>query len=302
MIRVEHLAKSYGAKQVIDDVSFDVQPGEVLGFLGPNGAGKTTTMRILTGYILPTKGSVTIDDIDVQEQSFAVRKKIGYLPENNPLYDSMKVYEYLEFVARAKGVAQQADEVRRVVSSTHLQEKLTAPISELSKGYRQRVGLADALLGNPDILILDEPTSGLDPNQAAEIRTLIRTIGKTKTVIFSTHILNEVQTTCDRVLIIHQGKIVGQGTVDELVRQSKGHTEVRVRIEGSQNAVLSTLQQIAGVQEVLQEKDEEYVLVSRSEHDVCRDVYQACVNNRWTLLRMQTSETSLEDIFRQLTN
>lgn len=301
MIKVQSLSKSFGGREVLSDISFDLHEGEVLGFLGPNGAGKTTTMRILSGYTLPTHGKVLFNEQDIQEHSVEIRQHIGYLPESNPLYENMRVFEYLEFAARMKVVTNFREEIQRVVKATQLQDKITSNISELSKGYRQRVGLADALLGNPDVLILDEPTSGLDPNQAAEIRKLIRSIGHKKTVIFSTHILNEVQAICDRVLIINHGKIVGKGTVDELIHQSKGKTEVMLKIEGPQEVVVANLKQLGGVESVEIQGDEDYKLISTSTHDICRDVYQSCVKHHWTLLRMNTSEVSLEEVFRQLT-
>ncbi len=228
-------------------------------------------------------------------------QKIGYLPENAPLYDNLRIYEYLEYAANIKGISNKAEEIKRVVKATHLEERINSPISELSKGYRQRVCLADALLGDPEILILDEPTSGLDPNQAKGIRNLIREIGKTKTVVFSTHILQEVNAVCDRVLIINEGSIAGQGTVDELVHQAQGRTEVKVKIEGSTDEILRELKSISGVEEVTSEQDEQYTIISKTEKDICRDVYQLCVDRHWTLLRMQTTEMSLEDVFSQLT-
>ncbi len=301
MISVKSISKIYGSTTVLDDLSFDIKEGEVVGFLGPNGAGKTTTMRIITGYIQPSVGEVQINGEIIADKALHLRREIGYLPENNPLYENMRVYEYLEYVARMKAVVDPASEIRQVVQATQLAEKLTASISELSKGYRQRVGLADALLGNPDILILDEPTSGLDPNQAAEIRKLIRKIGKTKTVIFSTHILQEVRAVCDRVLIINKGEIVGQGTVDELVHKSQGRQEIVVRIEGDSKAVRSQLITLPGIENVAAEADSVYRLISSADHNSCRDIFNACVKNKWILLQMQTSELSLEDVFRQLT-
>lgn len=302
MIQVEHLTKQFGDTTVLDDISFTIQKGEIVGFLGPNGAGKTTTMRIITGYIAQSKGTVTIDGNDVQKVPVSLRKRIGYLPENNPLYESMRVAEYLEFVGRIKGVANLQSDLRRVVRTTHIGEKLNSPISELSKGFRQRVGLADALLGSPDILILDEPTSGLDPNQTSDIRSLIREIGRTQTILFSTHILQEAQAACDRVLIIDHGRIVGQGTVDELVRQTQGKTQVNVVIEGPGDAVLSALRQIPGALNVSQPTNDEYNISCESDTEMSRAVFLACKEHGWILLRMASKRVSLEDVFRELTN
>ncbi len=301
MIRVSNLTKKFNTTTVINQVSFQVNRGEILGFLGPNGAGKTTTMRILTGLLAPTSGSVHINEHDVLDQSLVIRKHIGYLPENNPIYENLRVYEYLEFIARTKQLANIQHAVKETLHACNLQEKLTASIGELSKGYRQRVGLAAALLGNPSILLLDEPTSGLDPNQAAEIRKLIRTIGQTKTVIFSTHILQEVQAICDRALIIHQGKIVAQGTVQELIHQSQGQNQVRAIIEGPETAITTALKQLPNVQTVSTTSPHDYIITTTAAQDIRRDVFNACVQHHWVLLELQQSAVSLEDVFRQLT-
>lgn len=307
MIKVEQLTKKFGEAKVLNSISFEVKTGEVLGFLGPNGAGKTTTMRILTGFLSPTSGSVTIDGKDVVENSLAIRQKIGYLPENNPLYDSMRVYEYLEFIAGIKQLPNTADDIKNVVLTCHLTEKIASPIGELSKGYRQRVGLAAALLGDPEILLLDEPTSGLDPNQALGIRKLIRAIGQTKTILFSTHILAEVQAACDRALIIHNGEIVGQGTVDELVAQASGQSRVRAVIEGPAEEVAQILNAHVAVKALEQAAENEYILdvqpgAGSGDGDIRRDIFKHCVERGWVLLELQKSDISLEDVFRQLTS
>lgn len=303
MITVKDLNKYYGSKQVLNDVDFSVKRGEVLGFLGPNGAGKTTTMRIITGFISANSGSVTIDDESIEDKSLSIREKIGYLPENNPLYDSLRIYEYLKFIASIKQVSKPQEEIKRVVGICSLQNDIARPISDLSKGFRQRVGLAAALLGDPDILILDEPTSGLDPNQAAEIRKMIKEIGKTKTVIFSTHILQEVQASCDRALIINQGKIVGQGTVDELVRQAKGQAQMNITIEGPQDShqAIDAIKQIPGVKDVKHGSDNNYQITVQTDEDIRRAVFKLCVDKNWILLEMQTTQVSLEEVFRELT-
>ncbi len=303
MITVSDINKSFGSKEVLDNISFEVKRGEVLGFLGPNGAGKTTTMRIITGFLSADSGSVVVDESDIEKQSLQARKTIGYLPENNPLYDSLRVYEYLRFISNIKQVENSVEEIKRVVKISALQKEITKPISELSKGYRQRVGLAAAMLGDPDVLILDEPTSGLDPNQAAEIREVIREIGKTKTIIFSTHILQEVQATCDRALIINEGKIVAQGTVDELVHQSKGQAQVKVTIESAQPSsdVLHALKGIEGVKDADDKQNNQYQISVASDQDIRRDIFKLCVEKNWVLLEMQATEVSLEDVFRELT-
>lgn len=221
MIEIKNLTKKFGQNLVLDNLSFSVAKGEILGFLGPNGAGKTTTMKIITSFWSPTSGSILIDGLDTVGDSLATRIKIGYLPETVPLYDDMRVFEYLRFVAEIRGLAK--DKIRprlkEVVATCGLTKVPRRPIDELSKGFRQRVGLAQAIMHEPNILILDEPTTGLDPNQIVEIRDLIKTIGREKTVIFSTHILSEVSATCDRVIIINNGKIVGQGSPVELEKQ-----------------------------------------------------------------------------------
>ncbi|MFA5995247.1 MAG: ATP-binding cassette domain-containing protein [Patescibacteria group bacterium] len=301
MINVNSLTKKFGNTTVLDHLSFQVKQGEILGFLGPNGAGKTTTMRILTGILAPSSGTVSINQHDILDQSLVIRKQIGYLPENNPLYETMRVYEYLEFVAKSKQLPDITATVKQVVHDCHLFEKITSPISELSKGYRQRVGLAAALLGNPNILFLDEPTSGLDPNQAAEIRKLIRNIGKTKTIVFSTHILAEVQAICDRAIIINQGKIVAQGTVNELISQTQGKVQIQAEIEGSVDAVTKALQQLPDVQTVSAPKIHQYIIELSGKQDVRKAIFELCVQHHWILLGLRQSDVSLEDVFRQLT-
>ncbi|MBI2459168.1 MAG: ATP-binding cassette domain-containing protein [Parcubacteria group bacterium] len=224
MIEIKNLTKKFGQVLVLDNISFSVAKGEILGFLGPNGAGKTTTMKIITSFWTPTSGQVLVGGLDADENSLATRKVIGYLPETVPLYEEMRVFEYLKFIAEIRGLNKQEikDRIKQVILICGLKKVLRQPIEELSKGYRQRVGLAQAIMHEPDILILDEPTTGLDPNQIVEIRDLIKTIGREKTVIFSTHILSEVSATCDRVIIINNGKIVGQGVPAELIEKYGG--------------------------------------------------------------------------------
>ncbi|OGF42743.1 ABC transporter, partial [Candidatus Falkowbacteria bacterium RIFOXYB2_FULL_47_14] len=243
MIEIKNLTKRFGNTVILDNINLEVKKGEILGFLGPNGAGKSTTMKIITSFWSPTSGSIKIDGLDVTTDSLKTRTKIGYLPETVPLYDDMRVYEYLKFIAEVRGIAKEdmKKRLKEVVEACGLKKVLLKPIEELSKGYRQRVGLAQAIMHEPDILILDEPTTGLDPNQIVEIRDLIKKIGKEKTVIFSTHILSEVSATCDRVLIINNGKIVGEGSPADLMAKAGGREIIYVKIKGPKDAVLSKL-------------------------------------------------------------
>lgn len=308
MIKVENLTKKFGEFLALDKVSFEVRKGEVLGFLGPNGAGKTTTMRILTGLISPTGGDIKVENLNVLDNSLEIRKMIGYLPESVPLYEDMKVYEYLKFMAEMRGVkkSQLVDKIRKITDMCGLKRVIRQPISELSKGYRQRVGLAQAMINDPDILVLDEPTSGLDPNQIVEIRNLIKKIGENKTVILSTHILQEVNATCDRVVIINNGKIVAQGTPDELTKKAQRKEILYVKIKGPANAVLDQLKLMENVEDV-RKKDKEnedtvgYQITVGREADIREYVFMTAVKNNWSLLEMTREGVSLEDVFRELT-
>jgi ABC-2 type transport system ATP-binding protein len=305
-IVVEHLTKKYGYQKAVDNISFHVKTGEVLGFLGPNGAGKTTTMKILTGLISSSEGTARIGDFSVSEQGDEIKKIIGYLPENNPLYLDMPVIDYLEFSAAIQGVAKNmvADRIREMIRICGLNDEKHKKIGELSKGYRQRVGLAQAMIHDPQVLILDEPTSGLDPNQIVEIRRLIKELGKEKTVILSTHILPEVEATCDRILIISKGKIVADGTSENLRRQSQGRELLRVRIEdGNRDEIfrqLQTLDQV-GLVDFMRGVENCFEVQSRNEFSNRKAIFQLCVKNNWTLTEMTPIETKLEDLFRDLT-
>jgi len=239
MIEVKELSKNYNELKVLKKISFTIQKGEIVGFLGPNGAGKTTTMKIITGYTAPSSGSVKINGLEVSNNTLAVKKQIGYLPESVAVYDDMTVVEYLKFIADIRRT--NVDALKAVVKICGLEKMVRRPISQLSKGYRQRTCLAQALIHNPDILILDEPTSGLDPNQIAEIRNVIKKIGQEKTVVLSTHILQEVQATCDRVIIINEGQIVAQGTTQELERQAHGKQSVFVKMKGIKDKIQQLL-------------------------------------------------------------
>ena len=305
-IRIENLSKKYAAQTAVDRVSFEVRTGEILGFLGPNGAGKSTTMKMITGYIGIGEGDILIGGQSVRQHAGRLKKHIGYLPEHNPLYEDMPVMDYLQFCAALQGVAK--DDIPARVHSMIRQCSLDAEkhkkIGELSKGYRQRVGLAQAMIHDPEVLILDEPTTGLDPNQIIEIRRLIRELGKEKTVILSTHILPEVEATCDRILIINKGRIVADGTAESLRRQAAGQEIFLVRIEDApDDQVLQALPAIPGVTNVSGPD----TATGRWEIQVVpgsparRGLFHLCVEKHWVLTELIPVETRLEDIFRNLT-
>ena len=303
---MNNLTKKYGSVTVLDAMNFTVDKGEILGFLGPNGAGKTTTMRILTGFLAPTSGDVKISNLDILDHSLETRQKIGYLPENNPLYNEMKVFEYLEFVARAKGIKNWRDEVKRTLAICKLGERADQVIGELSKGFKQRVGIAQALLGDPEIIIMDEPTSGLDPNQIVEIRNLIKEVGKTKTIILSTHILSEVQASCTRAIIINKGKIVATGTTEDLIRAAHGKSQLFITVSGKKEELETAIQALPGVEAieyVLAHMPDEarYTITLAENIDVRKEISRLCVEKDVILLGMELKTLSLEDVFRQLT-
>jgi ABC-2 type transport system ATP-binding protein len=308
MIEIKNLRKIFGTSVILDDISLIVQPGEILGFLGPNGAGKTTTMKIITSFWSPTSGSIIIDGVDVAADPLASRKKIGYLPETVPLYDDMRVYEYLKFVAEIRGLDKQTTKqrIKEVIDACGLRSVIKQPIEELSKGFRQRVGLAQAIMHNPDILILDEPTTGLDPNQIVEIRKLIKELGKAKTVIFSTHILGEVSAVCDRAVIINKGKIVGEGTPEELTKKAGGKEIVYVKIRGPKEAVLDKISQMENVAKA-EYKDKEsddihgYEVEAKAGIDIREHLAKLVMDNNWGILEFNKKSASLEDVFRELT-
>ena len=303
-ISVQGLTKTYGQERAVDAITFDVRPGEVVGFLGPNGAGKTTTMKVITGYLNPTEGSVLVDGMDVREDTLAIRRRIGYLPESTPLYHEMVTYDYLEFVAAMREIPKERRGTR-IVEMTHacgLHDVLSKKIDTLSKGYRQRVGLAQAMIHDPPILILDEPTSGLDPNQIVEIRELIRTIGRKKTVILSTHILPEVEASCDRVLIINNGKIVADGTPQLLQESFAGGHRLRYGVRGDGDTVASVLTEhdITVVEQWSADDEARFLLSAR--RDVRDELFQLAVSHSWALTELYREEGNLEDVFRQLTS
>jgi ABC-2 type transport system ATP-binding protein len=309
MIRVENLTKDYGPTRAVDKVTFNVHKGEVLGFLGPNGAGKSTTMKILTCYLSPTNGSATVAGFDVFDQSLEVRRRIGYLPEDTPIYRDMTVLEYLQFAAEMRGMdrAKTPARIKEIGGRCGLGEVPGKLVGELSKGYRQRLGLAQAMLHNPDILILDEPTSGLDPNQIVEIRSLIKEIGEEKTVILSTHILPEVQATCSRILIISGGKLVADGTPDSLRARERG-SRYRVVVESngvSQDSIRDRLNSLSGVARCEKVSAEDgshaFAIDAAAAEDLRKVIFRVAVDNKWTLLELARESASLEDVFRNLT-
>ncbi len=298
-VKVEGLTKIYGEQYAVDSISFEVPSGQITGFLGPNGAGKSTTMKMLTCYLAPTSGKATVAGYDIEENSMEVRKRIGYLPEHNPLYTEMYVKEYLRFIA---GIAQYegnvSQRINELIEMTGLGVEKHKKIGMLSKGYRQRVGLAQALLNNPEVLILDEPTSGLDPNQVVEIRNLIKEVGKEKTVILSTHIMQEVQAMCSRVIIINKGKIAADNSTEELTQQATGNNLLRVEFKNPVTA--AELKKIPGVIEA-EQKGKIWILFSESQDDLRDAVFKWAVANNNTIYEMEREGRSLENIFHNLT-
>ncbi len=299
MLEVESLVKVYGQQRAVDSISFSAKPGRVLGFLGPNGAGKSTTMKIACGYISPTEGTVKVCGFDVREQSVEVRKRIGYLPENNPLYLEMYVREFLEFTGRifnmpTSQIKQRSEEL---IELTGLSPESKKRLGALSKGYRQRVGLCQALMHNPPVLILDEPTSGLDPNQIQDIRQLIRTVGKEKTVVLSTHIMQEVQAVCDDIVIINKGKIVANAEVGAI---KSGFRKVYI-LEIDREVALGEFSTMRGIERVEQIKPGKYSLISPAELDIRADLSRFVADKGWTLLGLAQEKENLEEVFRSLT-
>lgn len=306
MVEVKNLTKCYGSIKAVDNISFTVENGEVLGFLGPNGAGKSTTMNMITGYISSTSGTVTIDGVDILEDPKEAKTKIGYLPEMPPLYVDMTVRKYLEFMFDLKKVKlpkkEHIQEVMRLVRITEQSERV---IKNLSKGYRQRVGFAQALLGNPPVLILDEPTVGLDPKQIIEIRKLIKSLGQKHTVIFSSHVLSEISATCDRIIVISKGKIVADAKTDELSTAVAGEQRLSLVVEGNSADVLSSIKKIPAVVRVVKERDmangsAKYIVRYENGKDIRKEVFNAIVRIGAAILDMQSSNETLEDVFLDL--
>lgn len=306
MIKVSHLTRQFPGGVAVDDVSFDVGRGEIVGFLGPNGAGKTTTMRILACYLPATSGAVSVAGYDVFKDSMEVRRRIGYMPENVPLYPEMRVDEYLDHRARLKGVLAKKRQTRvnEVKDLCGLKDVGRRIIGQLSKGFRQRVGLAESMVHDPDLLILDEPTIGLDPNQIRQVRELIKSLALRHTILISTHILPEVEMTCQRVLIIHHGKIVASDTTEQLRSMIMGGARVVAEIRGPQNDILQQLQSLPGVQRVMVSGDGEwgcYTLECAKDIDLRADIFGMAAVRDWTLRELRLERKSLEDIFVSLT-
>ena len=301
MIDVERLVKEYGTRRAIDGLTFHARRGEIVGFLGPNGAGKTTTMRILTGYMPPTEGRAAIAGFDVVADSLEVRRRVGYLPETVPLYPDMSVWDYLEFMGRLRRVPDLETRLETVLEQVGMEERAESYIGALSKGMRQRVGLAQALLHEPEVLILDEPTIGLDPAQVVEVRGLIREIGREHTVLLSTHILSEAQQLCDRVLIINRGRIVAEDTPEGLQTRLQGGRQILVRVANPNADLLPAVSALEGVLRVLPEEDGALRVDARPGVDVRPALAQTLVQNGYDLLELRQAGMSLEEIFLELT-
>jgi ABC-2 type transport system ATP-binding protein len=308
VIKIDNLTRYYGDSPAVDNISFEIRKGEILGLLGPNGAGKTTTMRILTCYLRPTSGNITVKDFNIYDDPVEIKKLIGYLPESAPLYPDMLVYDYLKFVADLREIENsRADSrIKELADMCGINEVMHRPINELSKGYKQRVGLAHAMMNDPEILVMDEPTSGLDPNQIVEIRDIIKKIGTEKTVILSTHILSEAEATCDRIVIINRGGIVADGSTDELKRQAGNDYIVLISLMNDNfEDVKKALQVIPEVNDIILENSEDgtidFHISCSGEKDVRPEIYTIIKNNNWPLLEFHRESRSLETIFRELT-
>jgi ABC-2 type transport system ATP-binding protein len=298
-IIVAGLQKKYGTQLAVNDVSFTLQKGEIVGFLGPNGAGKSTTLKMITGYVKPDAGSISVEGMLVQEHPLAVRKKIGYLPEANPLYYDMYVREYLYFMAGVHKIEEPGEAVERVIQLTGLTREAHKKNGQLSKGYKQRVGLAAALVHNPPVLILDEPTSGLDPNQIIEIREVIRQLGEDKTILFSSHILQEVEAICDRVLILNLGRLVADNRLQQL--QASGNDEHVVEVHIKEAVPTADWKEIPGIIRVIMAGSGKYQLHTHQPEAVSKALLQWTVAKGYTLISFKTEQVSLEDVFRNLT-
>ena len=308
MIHVENLTKYFNALCAVDQITFDIQRGEIMGLLGPNGAGKTTFLRMLTGYLRPTSGTVRVKDYTIDEHLLEIKKLLGYLPESAPLYHDMLAYDYLDYVADVREIRGEGklSRIRRLADLCGLNEVMHQPIGELSKGYKQRVGLAHAMMSDPEILVLDEPTSGLDPNQIVEIREIIKKIGKEKTIIISTHILSEAEATCDRIVIINRGRIVADGSTETIKQTASGEYLVSISLQNTDfKSVERELGSLEGVVDIAPSNDEEGVLgvrlTCKSSVDIRGEIYRRIKQTDWILLEFHQETGSLENIFRRLT-
>ena len=307
MIRIENLTKNYGDVKAVQSISFSLNDGEIVGFLGANGAGKSTTLKMMTGYLSPTSGNVFVNDQNIIDDCIDIQKQIGYLPELNPLYFEMKVHEYLKFHAEIRGI-QEVDfneSLKRVVNECGLQGVVHRTVGNCSKGYKQRIGLAAALIHDPKILILDEPVTGLDPNQIVEIRSLIKKLGKEKLVLMSSHILQEIQATVDRIIIIDKGRIVADGTSEELISDSKGITKLRLEIlDGNENDIKNMEATIPSLKVKGINKQTESIMINieyQNSSDPRKDLFQYAIDNNWIITEMSLHKRNLEDLFRNLT-
>jgi len=308
MIHVENLTKYYDRLCAVDQINFDIQKGEILGLLGPNGAGKTTTLRMLTGYLQPSSGSINIKGLSIDKHVLEIKKLLGYLPESAPLYHDMLVFDYLKYVAAIREIdsGQKLPRIRQLADLCGINEVMSQPIGELSKGYKQRVGLAHAMMNDPEVLIFDEPTSGLDPNQIVEIRKIIKEIGKEKTIIFSTHILSEAEATCDRIIIINQGQIVADGSTENLKQSLSSKNIMHLCLQNADfkivEANLSALDGVESVTKIKETDSELDVSVTcQSAGDLRPDVYRKIKETDWILLDFHQETQTLENIFRELT-
>ena len=298
-IKISNLSKTYGEQNAIDHISLEIKKGEIVGLLGPNGAGKSTLMKILSAYIPPTSGQVEVMGFNVLDDPLSVKKNIGYLPESNPLYYDMYVLEYLNFAAGICGVQNKKERINEMIELTGLEKEKHKKIGALSKGYKQRVGLAQAFIHNPEVLILDEPTSGLDPNQLVEIRNLIKQIGATKTVLFSSHIMQEVEAVCDRILIIKDGKLIADSPKSKI--QNLWKDKEIVWVEFKEEMDIKSLQSIEGVDQVMQDENGKFKITVANNMDIRPKIYDFAKSNNVTLIGLQTEEISLEHIFQDLT-
>ncbi len=309
MIEINHLTKVYGIQKAVNDISFRVEQGEIVGFLGPNGAGKTTTMKIITCFMPPTSGDVKIGELSVAENSLEIRRMIGYLPESNPLYLDMNVVDFLRYVAELRNIEKSKHNarIREVIEICGLGDVLHKDIGQLSKGYKQRVGLAQAMIHDPAILILDEPTIGLDPNQMVDIRNLIKRLGKEKTVILSTHILSEVQATCDRAVIINRGEIVADSTIADLQRGAEQQDSIDLALDPTDDDVIAKLTQVVGVAEVREifpdasTNELHFRILMSPGVDPRREIFKTAVEHNWVIMGMNREVRSLEEVFHKLT-
>jgi len=298
-IAVNHLTKTYGTQKAVDDISFNVGKAEIVGFLGPNGAGKSTTMKMITGYLEANSGDAEVCGIKVGTDGNETKKKVGYLPESNPLYHDMYVREYLEFVANVYGLKEIKNKTKNIIETVGLRLEANKKIGQLSKGYKQRVGLAAALIHDPEVLILDEPTSGLDPNQIVEIREVIKKLGQNKTVLFSSHILQEVQAMCERVIIINKGKIVADDTLANLQKSKQGNYYVLVGFKESIS--IDKLRVLKTISKVEQQGQSTYKIETNNPDSVKKQLMELSLQNNWNIVSLQSESNSLEEVFRSLT-